>query len=76
MTLNPMLKVDQYPLPKIDDIFANLNSGLHYTKIDLSQAYSKLEVEDNCKDLLTINTHRGLYRNNCMAFGIALAENH
>ena len=73
VTLNPMLKVDQYPLPKIDDIFANLNGGLHYTKIDLRQAYLQLEVEDDCKDLLTINTHRGLYRYNRMAFGIASA---
>ena len=73
VTLNPMLKVDQYPLPKIDDIFANLNGGLHYTKIDLRQAYLQLEVEDVCKELLTINTHRGLYRYNRMAFGIASA---
>ncbi|CAG2207359.1 unnamed protein product [Mytilus edulis] len=73
VTLNPMLNVDQYPLPKIDDIFANLNGGIQYTKMDLKQAYLQLEVDEDCKDLLTINTHRGLYRYNRMAFGIASA---
>ncbi|CAC5383037.1 unnamed protein product [Mytilus coruscus] len=73
VTLNPMLKVDQYPLPKIDDIFANLNGGIQYTKMDLKQAYLQLEVDEDCKDLLTINTHRGLYRYNRMALGIASA---
>ncbi|VDI15021.1 Hypothetical predicted protein [Mytilus galloprovincialis] len=74
VTLNPMLNVDQYPLPKIDDIFANLNGGIQYTKMDLKQAYLQLEVDEDCKDLLTINTHRGLYRYNRMAFGIASAK--
>ncbi|CAC5377655.1 unnamed protein product [Mytilus coruscus] len=73
VTLNPMLNVDQYSLPNIDDIFANLNGGIQYTKMDLKQAYLQLEVDEDCKDLLTINTHRGLYRYNRMAFGIASA---
>ncbi|CAG2214044.1 unnamed protein product [Mytilus edulis] len=41
--------------------------------MDLKQAYLQLEVDEDCKDLLTINTHRGLYRYNRMAFGIASA---
>ncbi|XP_048775178.2 uncharacterized protein K02A2.6-like [Ostrea edulis] len=73
VTLNPVLNVDQYPLPKIDDIFANINGGSHFSKIDLKQAYLQLPVDEECKELLTINTHRGLYRYNRMAFGIASA---
>lgn len=73
VTLNPLLNVDQYPLPKIDDIFANLNGGTHFSKIDLKQAYLQLPVDESCKELLTISTHKGLYRYNRMAFGIASA---
>lgn len=40
VTLNPLLNVDQYPLPKIDDIFANLNGGTHFSNVDLKQATS------------------------------------
>ena len=36
MTINPVLKVDQYPLPKMEDIFAASGKGVLYSKIDCS----------------------------------------
>ena len=30
--------VDQYPLPKTDDILTNMNGGTHFSKIDIKQA--------------------------------------
>ena len=41
--VNPQLQVDQYPLPKLKDIFASLAVGQRFTKIDLRQAYNQLE---------------------------------
>ena len=54
--VSPVLKVDQYPLPKIEDIFAKL-TGQQFTKLDLIQAYLQLSVHENLKELVTINTH-------------------
>ena len=70
-TVNPQLQVDQYPLPKIQDIFASIAGGQRFTKIDLRQAYNQLEMNDNSKSYLTINTHKGLYSYNRLVFGIS-----
>ena len=62
LTINPVMKVDQYPLPHIKDVFASLAGGQTFSKIDLTQAYNKMEVEESSGELLTINTYKGLYQ--------------
>uniref|UniRef100_A0A182HJH6 Peptidase A2 domain-containing protein n=1 Tax=Anopheles arabiensis TaxID=7173 RepID=A0A182HJH6_ANOAR len=44
-----------------------------FSIIDLSDAYLQLEVDDDSKHLLTINTHRGLFRFNRLAPGVKSA---
>eukprot|EP00079_Xenopus_tropicalis_P035744 XP_017949515.1 PREDICTED: uncharacterized protein K02A2.6-like [Xenopus tropicalis] len=73
VSINPVLQSDKYPLPLIEDIFASLAGGLKFNKIDLAQAYLQMEVEENAKHYLTINTPKGLYRYNRLVFGIASA---
>jgi hypothetical protein len=34
-TLNPQLMIDQYPLPRIEDILSSLSEGEKFTKLDL-----------------------------------------
>ena len=57
ITVNPELQAEQYPLPRIEDIFANLAGGQKFSKVDLRQAYHQLEMEEDSKKYLTINTH-------------------
>ncbi|XP_051785433.1 uncharacterized protein K02A2.6-like [Erpetoichthys calabaricus] len=73
VTINPVLYVDQYPLPRIEDIFASLAGGEYFSKIDLSQAYLQMELEESSKKYLTINTHKGLFRYNRLVFGVSSA---
>ncbi|GFY08149.1 uncharacterized protein K02A2.6 [Trichonephila clavipes] len=73
VTIKPGLKIEQYPLPHIEDIFAELSGGEFFTKIDLSEAYLQKLVDEQDRYLLTINTHKGLYRYKRMNYGIALA---
>ena len=46
VTVNPELQAVQYPLPRIEDIFANFAGGQKFLKIDLRQAYDQLEMEE------------------------------
>ena len=73
VTLNPLLEVDRYPLPRIEDIFATLAGGKHFTKLDLRHAYLQMEVREDARQYLTITTHKGLFRYNRLVFGIASA---
>ena len=73
ITVNPELQAEQYPLPRIEDIFANLAGGQKFSKIDLRQAYHQIEMEDDSKKYLTINTHMGLFQYNRLVFGITSA---
>ncbi|PIO71540.1 reverse transcriptase [Teladorsagia circumcincta] len=68
--LNDALVQHQHPLPTPDDIFTKLNGGRYFSQLDLAEAYLQLEVDDDSKQLLTINTHQGLYRFNRLPFGV------
>ena len=73
VTINPQLEVDQYPLPKPDNIFATLSEGKWFSKIDLKHAYQQLELAESCRPYVTINTRRGLYQYTRLPFGVASA---
>ena len=73
VTVNPMLNVDQYPLPRPTDLFATLAGGKYFSMLDLSHAYNQIQLDDDSKEFLTINTHRGLYRYTRLPFGVASA---
>ena len=73
VTVNLALDVNQYPLPKPEDLFAMLAGGQKFSKLDLSQAYQQLLLEEECKKYTTINTHKGLYQYSRLPFGIASA---
>ena len=60
-------------LTKSEDIFARLAGGQTFTKLDLSNAYQQVELEEQSKQYLVINTHMGLFRYNRSPFGVAAA---
>ena len=71
--LNAALKDYQYPLPSPEEVFNKLNGGKVFSKIDLSEAYLQIPVEENSSKLLCINSHRGLYKFDRLVFGIKVA---
>ena len=60
--LNAALKDYHYSLPSPEKVFNRLNGGKVFSKIDLSEAYLQIPVEENSSKLLCINTHTGLFK--------------
>ena len=60
VTINLVLDIDQYPLPKAQDLFSSLSGGRKFTKLNLSQAYLQIMLDEKSRQYLTIKIHRGL----------------
>ncbi|CAM4420123.1 unnamed protein product [Caretta caretta] len=73
VTVNPVLCAEQYPLPRFDDLFAGLAGRQKFSKIDLSQAYLQMHINEKSKELFTTVTHKGLYRYCRLPFRITSA---
>ncbi|VDI15716.1 Hypothetical predicted protein [Mytilus galloprovincialis] len=71
VTVNAVSKLDNYPIPKTEDLYATLGGGQEYTKLDLNQAYQQIELDEDSKRYVTINTHKGLFRSNKLPYGVA-----
>ena len=71
--VNQLFDIDQYLLPKPNDLFVALNGGTLFSKLDFSEAYVQIELDDDSKESLVINTRKGLLRFNRLPFGVASA---
>ena len=57
----------------MEDLFAKLEGGQKFTKLDLSQAYQQLPLDEESKQYTVVNTHKGLFRYVRLPFGISSA---
>ena len=62
VTIKPQLEFDEFPLPRVDDIYASLSRGTLFSVLDLRHAYQQLEVEERSRSSLTINRPHDLYQ--------------
>ncbi|CAH2225756.1 jg21962 [Pararge aegeria aegeria] len=72
-TLNKVLNIDKYPLPRIEEVFAKIGGGFKYSKIDLSNAYNQFRLSSSSQELTTINTQKGLFKYTRLVYGLANA---
>ena len=69
MTVNQVSQLDNYPIPKIDIPFAEILGCKKFAKLDLKQAYQQMSLDESSRELLTINTHLGLFKPTRLASG-------
>ena len=72
VTINPVLTVDQYPT-EAGGVICHISREKTFSKIDLSQAYTQILLDDTSAVYVTINTHKGLYKYSRLPYGVASA---
>ena len=73
ITVNRAARLEKYPIPRIEELFASLAGGKAFTKLDLSHAYLQVPLDDESCHYVTINTHKGLFEYRRLPFGVASA---
>ena len=58
LTIKCDIHTDQYPFPRIEDLYAKLSGGQKFTKLDLSSAFLQVPLEEDSRKYTTINTQR------------------
>lgn len=71
LTVNQVSKLDNYPIPKTEDLLATLGGGEKFTKLDMSQAYQQMTLDEESRKFTTINTHKGLFQYNRLPFRVS-----
>lgn len=71
--LNRAIESFNYPLPTPESIFTTLAGNDLFTTLDLSSAFHQIELDDYAKNLMAVNTHRGLFQVNRLQFGVKTA---
>ena len=56
-TVHQVSKLDNYPIPKVEDLLATLGGGEKFTKLDVNQTYQQLQLDDESKRYTILSTH-------------------
>ena len=71
LTVNVAVKVDNYPIPNVDDLYSKLSGGVLYSKLDLSHAYQQVVLSEESQKLTTITTLKGLFAYTRLCCGVS-----
>ncbi|GJQ98306.1 putative reverse transcriptase domain-containing protein [Tanacetum coccineum] len=72
--LNKLTVKNRYPLPRIDDLFDQLQGSSVYSKIDLRSSYHQLRIREEDIPITDFRTRYGHYEFQVMSFGLTNAH--
>lgn len=68
-TFNAQCDITQYPLPRVDELLSKFSQKKYFSKLDMSNAYLQIELEEDSRSFVTVNTSLGLFRYKRLPFG-------
>ena len=71
--LNRNILREHYPLPKKEEIFAEMCGAKWFSKLDASQAFWQIKLSDKSKDYTTFNTPFGRWAYDRLPYGVCSA---
>nr|XP_018907425.1 PREDICTED: uncharacterized protein K02A2.6-like isoform X1 [Bemisia tabaci] len=70
-TVNPQLIADEYPIPKVEEVFHGMKDAKVFCKLDVTDAFMHLVCDDESCELMTLNTPtHGLIRPTRAQYGL------
>lgn len=73
VTLNKVIKDEQYPIPIIEDILSEMKGAKFFCTLDLTQAYLNMVMDEESVIMQTLSTHKGTFKVNRLMFGVKVA---
>ncbi|GKD48666.1 putative reverse transcriptase domain-containing protein [Tanacetum coccineum] len=73
LSLNKLTVKNRYPLPRIDDLFDQLQGSSVYSKIDLRSGYHQLRIKEEDIPITAFRTRYGHFEFQVMPFGLTNA---
>ena len=67
---NKAIKREKYIMPTLGDLISDLNGSTVFSKLDLSNAYHQLELDEASRQVTTFTTHAGIRRYKRLLFGV------